>query len=130
MLYNLCKYTYHWIKLHAKSCSYYLIFAEDEEEQVPKPKPGSTKRTRGSTKRQPAAKRQKKSNVEDSPPSLSKVSQPALKGPNLSASSSSSEDEFDSLVKSWNGEISVDTTAIEDAASVRTKGQKRTKRGN
>ena len=48
---------------------------------MPKPKPGSTKRSRGSKKRQSAAKRQKKSNVEESPPSLSEVSQPVLKDP-------------------------------------------------
>ena len=111
--------------MHAKSCSYCHVCVEDEEEYVPKPKPGSAKRTRGATttkKRQSAAKRQKKSNAEESA-SLSEVSQLVLKGPNLSASSSSSscsEDEFDSLVKNWN------TAAIEDPASVRTKGQKRT----
>ena len=102
---------------------------------MPKPKPGSAKRTRGARptkRRQSAAKRQKKSNAEESP-SLSEVSQPVLKGPSLSASSSSScsEAEFDNLVKNWNGQISVDTAAVEDAASVRTKGQikKGTKKG-
>ena len=65
------------------------------------PKSGSVKIIRGArtTKnRQPAAKRQKKSDTQGS--SSSVASQPVLRGPHLSASSSSSsEDEFDSLVK-------------------------------
>ena len=103
---------------------------EDEEEYVPKPKSGSSKRIRGTrtTKmKQPAAKRQKNADTQSS--SLSVVSQPVLRGPHLSASSSSSdsEDEFDSLVKNWDGEISVDTV-VEDTS--RTKvGRKRTRRG-
>ena len=98
---------------------------------MPKSKSGSSKRTRGArtTKtKQPAAKRQKNTDTQSS--SSSAVIQPVLRGPHLSASSSSSdsEDEFDSLVKNWNGEISVDT-AVED--TTRTKvGRKRTKRGN
>ena len=93
-------------------------------------KTGPAKRSRGARttkKRQPAVKRQKRSDTQES--SSSEVSQPVLRGPHLSASSSSSssEDEFDSLVKNWNGEISVDT-AVEDTP--RTKGgRKRTKRG-
>ena len=97
-------------------------------EHVPKTKSGTAKRTRGAQttiKRQPAAKRQKKSNAQGS--SSSEVSQPILRGPNLSASSSSSsEDEFDSLVKNWNGDTSINI-AIEDGST--TKRQKRTKRG-
>ena len=99
---------------------------------MPKPKSSSSKRTRGArtTKtKQPAAKRRKNMDTQSS--SSSAVGQPVLRGPHLSASSSSSsdsEDEFDSLVKNWNGEISVDT-AVED--TTRTKvGRKRTKRGN
>ena len=121
-------------------CGNALFYVEDEQEYVNlNAKPGPVKRTRGaqtSRKRQPVAKRWRKNPttiVDDrsnlisaqASSSSSEVSQPVLTGPNLSASSSSSsEDEFDSLVKNWNGDISV-TTAVEDG--VRTKGHKQTK---
>ena len=96
---------------------------------MPRTKSAPSKRRRsrgasqGTKKKQPASKRQKKSNAAQGS-SVSEGIQPVLPETrsNLSASSSSSsEDEFDSLVKNWSGCMEEENSAVEN--SIRTKGK-------
>ena len=87
----------------------YIITTEDKEEYLPKKRPI---KKRNIKQRRPAAKRQKSSALSDVDSNHIKTiqkspsnqdDQPLSRGSNLSASSSSSsEDEFDSLVKDLN----------------------------
>ena len=95
---------------------YYIITTEDKEEYRPKKRPI---KKRNIKQRRPAAKRQKSSALSDVDSNHIKTTQkspsnqddqPLSRGSNLSASSSSSsEDEFDSLVKDLNEDETLNT---------------------
>ena len=114
-----------------KLCCFFFFFffciEDKEEEDLPRKRP--TKRT-AAKRRRPAAKRQKSTSVPSDDSNniktvqkLSQDGQPLSRGPNLSASSSSSgEDEFDSLVKDLNEDEMLNTIMKEHTL---TTGQKR-----